>query len=70
MDATASDYLFQLVAKAYERRSLIVTSNLEFQEWGSMAVDSSFLPGCFQSGFASPGHDWCARQDSNPRPWA
>uniref|UniRef100_UPI0038601D12 ATP-binding protein n=1 Tax=Geochorda subterranea TaxID=3109564 RepID=UPI0038601D12 len=36
MDATASDYLFQLVAKAYERRSLIVTSNLEFQEWGSL----------------------------------
>lgn len=36
MDATASDYLFQLVAKAYERRSLIVTSNLEFQEWGAL----------------------------------
>lgn len=33
-DATGSDHLFQLVAKAYEHRSLIVTSNLDFQDWG------------------------------------
>lgn len=30
-----SDYLFQLVARAYERRSLIVTSNPDFNDWGS-----------------------------------
>jgi DNA replication protein DnaC len=29
-DATGSDHLFQLIAKAYEYRSLIVTSNLDF----------------------------------------
>jgi DNA replication protein DnaC len=36
MDATASNHLFQVVAQAYERRSLIVTSNRPFQEWGSI----------------------------------
>lgn len=36
MDATASNHLFQVVAQAYERRSLIVTSNRPFQEWGSV----------------------------------
>lgn len=33
---TGSDFLFQLVAKAYEKRSLIVTSNLDFSEWGDL----------------------------------
>lgn len=30
-DAAGSDHLFQLIAKAYEHRSLIVTSNLDFK---------------------------------------
>ncbi|MDR9756175.1 MAG: ATP-binding protein [Thermoanaerobacterales bacterium] len=30
-DAAGSDHLFQLIAKAYEHRSLIVTSNLDFR---------------------------------------
>ena len=37
----ASDHLFQLVSRAYENVSLIVTSNLDFSEWGTL--------------FASPG---------------
>jgi DNA replication protein DnaC len=36
MDTTASNHLFQVVSQAYERRSLIVTSNRPFQEWGSV----------------------------------
>jgi DNA replication protein DnaC len=36
MDATASNHLFQVVAQAYERCSLIATSNRSFQEWGSV----------------------------------
>ncbi len=36
LDAMGSDHLFQLVAKAYEHRSLIVTSNLDFQDWGQL----------------------------------
>jgi len=41
LDKTASDHLFQLVSKAYENVALIVTSNLDFSEWGTL--------------FASPG---------------
>lgn len=37
----ASDHLFQLISRAYEKVSLIVTSNLDFSEWGDL--------------FASPG---------------
>jgi DNA replication protein DnaC len=41
MDATASNHLFQVVAQAYERCSLIVTSNRSFQEWGSVFASST-----------------------------
>jgi DNA replication protein DnaC len=47
LDATGSDHLFQLVARAYERRSLIVTSNLDFQDWAQLfdkpATAAAFL---------------------------
>lgn len=36
LDKTASDHLFQLVNKAYENVALIVTSNLDFSEWGTL----------------------------------
>ncbi|MGI6513712.1 MAG: IS21-like element helper ATPase IstB [Syntrophomonadales bacterium] len=36
LDKTASDHLFQLVSKAYENVALIVTSNLDFSEWGTL----------------------------------
>jgi len=36
LGASGSDHLFQLVARAYETRSLIVTSNLDFSEWGDL----------------------------------
>lgn len=41
MDATASNHLFQVVAQAYEHRSLIVTSNRSFQDWGSIFASAS-----------------------------
>ena len=41
MDETASDHIFQLVTKAYENRSLIITSNLDFGEWGTLFVNMS-----------------------------
>lgn len=41
MDATASNHLFQVVAQAYERRSLVVTSNRPFQDWGGLFASSS-----------------------------
>lgn len=36
MDDTAGNHLFQLVSNAYERQSLIVTSNRPFEEWGAL----------------------------------
>lgn len=41
MDETASDHIFQLITQAYEKRSLIVTSNLDFAEWGSLFTNTS-----------------------------
>lgn len=36
LDKTASDHLFQLVSKAYENVALIITSNLDFSDWGTL----------------------------------
>jgi DNA replication protein DnaC len=36
MDQTASDHVFQLVSRIYEQRSLIITTNLDFSEWGDL----------------------------------
>lgn len=47
MDVTASNHFYQVVAQAYERRSLILTSNRPFQDWGqafaSPAIASATL---------------------------
>src|SRR5262245_8339790 len=32
-DARAADLLFQVVSRRYERRSLVLTTNLPFSEW-------------------------------------
>ena len=36
IDDTAGNHLFAVVSAAYERQSLIVTSNRPFQEWGAL----------------------------------
>jgi DNA replication protein DnaC len=41
MDETASDHIFQFIARAYEKRSVIVTSNLDFAEWGTLFASTS-----------------------------
>ena len=38
---TASDHLFQLISRAYENVALIVTSNLDFSEWGTLFASPS-----------------------------
>jgi len=39
IDRRGARLLFQVVSKCYERRSLIITTNLEFSRWGSILTD-------------------------------
>lgn len=39
IDKTAAELLFQVVSSFYEKRSIIITSNLLFDEWGKMIPD-------------------------------
>ncbi len=39
VDREGSQLLFRVVADAYETRSLIITTNLEFSRWGSVFTD-------------------------------
>lgn len=39
LDADGARLLFQLSADAYERQSVVITTNLEFSRWGSVFGD-------------------------------
>ncbi|WP_174819982.1 IS21-like element helper ATPase IstB [Paenibacillus koleovorans] len=39
MDREEAQLLFQVIATSYERRSLVLTTNLEFSKWGSIFTD-------------------------------
>ncbi len=39
LDETASNHLFQVISRAYERQAVIITSNRPFQEWVSILHD-------------------------------
>jgi DNA replication protein DnaC len=39
VDREGSQLLFRVIADAYETRSLIITTNLEFSRWGSVFTD-------------------------------
>lgn len=39
LDADGARLLFQVVSEAYERQSLVITTNLEFSRWGAVFVD-------------------------------
>ena len=38
-DAEGSQLLFQVIADCYEKRSLIITTNLEFSKWNGIFYD-------------------------------
>ena len=40
LDKDASSLLFQLIAKRYEKKSIIITTNKTFNEWGEIFGDS------------------------------
>ena len=39
LDADGARLLFQVFADAYERQSVVITTNLEFSRWGSVFGD-------------------------------
>ncbi len=39
MDREEAQLLFQVIASSYERRSLLITTNLEFSKWGGIFTD-------------------------------
>ena len=39
IDKTAAELLFQVVSSFYEKHSIVITSNLLFDEWGKMLPD-------------------------------
>ncbi|MGH3632363.1 MAG: IS21-like element helper ATPase IstB, partial [Sciscionella sp.] len=41
IDADGARLLFQVIADAYEQRSLIITTNLEFSSWGTVFGDDN-----------------------------
>jgi len=43
LDQTASDHFFQVVNRAYEEQSIILTSNRPFQEWSGLFDDATVV---------------------------
>lgn len=41
IDAEGARLLFQVISDAYEQRSLIITTNLEFSRWGTVFGDNN-----------------------------
>lgn len=39
VDKQGAQWLFRIIADSYERRSLVITTNLEFSRWGTVLTD-------------------------------
>ncbi len=39
IDKQGAQLLFRIISDSYERRSLIITTNLEFSKWGALFTD-------------------------------
>ncbi len=55
VDQRGARLLYQVVSEAYERQSLIITTNLDFSRWGSMLADDQ-LASAFIDRIAHHGH--------------
>ena len=42
-DKAGADLLFGLISQRYERRSLVVTTNLPFARWSEVFLDATYL---------------------------
>ncbi len=54
-DSRAADLFFHIVSRRHERRSVVVTTNLAFKQWGSVFHDASCL-GALVDRFAQHCH--------------
>jgi DNA replication protein DnaC len=54
-DSRAADLFFHIVSRRHERRSIVVTTNLAFKQWGSVFQDASCL-GALVDRFAQHCH--------------
>ena len=45
VDRDGSQMLFRIISDSYERKSLILTTNLEFSKWGSVFTDEQMAAG-------------------------
>jgi len=39
LDRQGAQLLFRIIAESYERRSIVLTTNLEFSKWGTIFTD-------------------------------
>ena len=73
-DPRAADLFFHIVSRRHERRSVVVTTNLGFKQWGSVFQDASCL-GALVDRFAQHCHvvdieadSWRQNHGRTPRP--
>lgn len=59
-----ADHFFQVVAKRYEKGSLIVTSNLNFGEWDKTLADDRILTSALLDRLLHHAHVVCIKGDS------
>ncbi|HEC67315.1 MAG TPA: hypothetical protein ENI35_00645 [Candidatus Desulfofervidus auxilii] len=61
LDKKAANYLFQLISKCYERKSLIVSSNKGFEQWGEIFLlrgENYRMKGKMEKGGGSQVYYW------------
>jgi len=63
VDREGSQLLFRVIADAYESKSLILTTNLEFSKWGGIFTEARTAR-CHTSRSSDPCHDH--RPDPSP----
>ncbi len=54
-DSRAADLLFHIVSRRHEARSVVITTNLAYKQWGSVFHDASCL-GALVDRFAQHCH--------------
>jgi DNA replication protein DnaC len=64
LSRTQADHFFQVIAKRYEKGSIIVTSNLNFGEWDKTLADDRILTSALLDRLLHHSHVICIKGDS------